>query len=174
MHWKSYAAVSGATVLAGWLASAPPSNAPAAVQAPAAQRQPPADAHAPTDIEMQAMRLQARLRAERAYAEPGRDPFRFAPRRRPAAVEREQADDAAPALVADAVPPAPMVSLSGIAEDLVDGRTQRTAVLSSPAGVLLVREGEQILGYYRVGRIEADAVELISLGDGTVSRLSLK
>lgn len=174
MHWKSYAAVSGATVLAGWLASAPPSNAPAAVQAPAAQRQPPADANAPTDIEMQAMRLQARLRAERAYAEPGRDPFRFAPRRRPAAVEREQpAGDATPPAV-NAVPPAPMVSLSGIAEDQVDGRAERTAVLSSPAGVLLVREGEQILGYYRVARIEAEAVELVAIGDGTTTRLVLR
>jgi hypothetical protein len=175
MHWKSYAAVSGATVLAGWLASAPPSNAPAAVQAPAAQRQPSADANAPTDIEMQAMRLQARLRAERAYAEPGRDPFRFAPRRQPAApVESAEAIGESSAPPVNTAPPAPAVSLAGIAEDLVDGRTVRTAVLSSPAGVLLVREGEQILGYYRVGRIEAEAVELISLSDGTLLRLSLK
>lgn len=173
MNWKSYAAVSGATVLAGWFASTPPSNAPAGAPAPSAP-QPAAAANAPTDIELQAMRLQARLRAERAYAEPSRDPFRFAPRREPAAERDQPAADAPPAPVVDAAPPGPMVSLSGIAEDQVDGRTQRTAVLSSPGGVLLVREGEEILGYYRVGRIEAEAVELISLSDGTLLRLSLK
>lgn len=174
MNWKSYAAVSGATVLAGWFASTPPSNAPAGAPAPSAP-QPAAAANAPTDIELQAMRLQARLRAERAYAEPSRDPFRFAPRReRAAAVERAEAIAESPAPPVNTAPPAPAVSLSGIAEDLVDGRTVRTAVLSSPTGVLLVREGEEVLGYYRVARIEAEAVELISLSDGTSSRLSLK
>ena len=67
MNWKSYAAVSGATVLAGWFASTPPSNAPAGAPAPSAP-QPAAAANAPTDIELQAMRLQARLGAERVYA----------------------------------------------------------------------------------------------------------
>ena len=84
-----------------------------------------------------------------------------------------RAGDVPPAPVADAVPPAPRVSLSGIAEDQVDGRTQRTAVLSALGGVLLVREGEEILGYYRVGRIEAEAVELVAVRDGTTTRLTL-
>ncbi len=179
MTWKSYAVVSGATVLAGWLASAPPSNAPAAarsVQSPATPRRssPPA-AGAPTDIELQAMRLQARLRPEREYAQPGRDPFRFAARRTPGpAAEREEpiAEPPPPPPV-NLAPPAPVVSLSGVAEDQVDGRTVRTAVLSSPAGVLLVREGEEILGYYRVGRIESEAVELVPIGQGSPRRLTL-
>lgn len=174
MTWKSYAAVSGATVLAGWLASAPPSNAPAGTQAPAAPPPSPVS-NAPTDIELQAMRLQARLRPERAYAEPARDPFRFAPRRSPlAAAEGEPSAAGARPTPVEAAPPGPAVSLSGIAEDQVDGRTERTAVLSSPAGVLLVREGEEILGLYRVGRIDSEAIELVAIGDGTTTRLTFK
>jgi hypothetical protein len=73
----------------------------------------------------------------------------------------------------DVSPPAPQLSLSGVAEDEVDGRTARTAILSSPAGVLIVREGEEILGYYRVGRIESEAVELIAVGSGSTRRLTL-
>jgi len=172
MHWKSYAAVSGATVLAGWLASAPPSNAPAAAQAPSAARLSPA-VDALTDIELQAMRLQSRLRPERAYAQPARDPFRFAPRAPVAAAEPGPPATDAPRAPVDVAPPAPVVSLSGVAEDQVDGRTERTAVLSSPAGVFLVREGEEILGFYRVGRIESEAVELVVIADGTTRRLAL-
>jgi hypothetical protein len=71
------------------------------------------------------------------------------------------------------VPPAPRVSLSGVAEDQIDGRPLRTAVLSSPTGVLIVREGEEILGYYRVDRIESDAVELVAIGSGMTRRLAL-
>jgi hypothetical protein len=178
MNWKSYAAVSGATVLAGWLASAPPSNAPSSAQSPQT-RTPPrptgAAADAPIDIELQAMRLQARLRPEREYAQPVRDPFRFVPRRAIGAVAEREPDVVAAPLppAADVVPPAPRVSLSGVAEDQIDGRPLRTAVLSSPTGVLIVREGEEILGYYRVERIESDAVELVAIGSGMTRRLAL-
>jgi hypothetical protein len=187
MTWKSYAAVSGATVLAGWLASAQPSNAPAG--APSPQTRSGSDprvarggqtrmtaANAPTDIELQAMRLQARLRPGREYPQPMRDPFRFAARRTAAApIEGDRiADASAPPAPANPPPPAPTVSLSGIAEDQVDGRPVRAAVLSTPVGVLIVREGDEILGFYRVARIEPDAVELVATGDGATRRISLK
>lgn len=186
MTWKSYAAVSGATVLAGWLASAQPSNAPAGAQSPQIRsgsdsrvargaQTPTTTANAPTDIELQAMRLQARLRPEREYPQPMRDPFRFAARRSAATpIGREPVADAPPPAPANLPPPAPQVSLSGIAEDEVDGRPVRAAVLSTPAGVLIVREGEEILGFYRVARIEPDAVELVAKGDGATRRISLK
>src|SRR5262245_23660614 len=78
MTWKSYAAVSSATVLAGWLASAPPANAPAGAAAAASARQPRVPAPASSsDIEQQAIRLQARGRADRAFTQPQRNPFRF-------------------------------------------------------------------------------------------------
>src|SRR3989338_719998 len=130
MNWKSYAAVSSATVLAGWLASTPPANAPVQTAATARPQRPPRT-DASSDIEQQAIRLQARLRAERLYAEPARDPFRFAPaRERVDAIERVLPVPDPPAGPIDTAPPAPLVSLSGIAEDTVDGGIQRTAVLS--------------------------------------------
>lgn len=170
MTWKSYAAVSGATVLAGWLAS--PSNTPqtAAVSSPAAPRRRDA---AVTDIQEQATRLQSRLRAPRAYTEPRRNPFRFAERVSAASNGSEpRLVPETPEQPVDLAPPAPRIVVAGIAEEEVDGRVERTAILSSPMGVLLVREGEEILDYYRVNRIEAEAVELVRLTDGEPTRFT--
>jgi hypothetical protein len=168
MTWKSYAAVSGATVLAGWLASAPPSNVPAR-SGPAQPRSTPRTPAAGSDIEEQAARLQTRMQQPTVYSEPSRNPFRFG-----AASPSLRSDEApiprAPAAPAPLPPP---VSLSGIAEDQVEGRVERTAVLSSPAGVLLVREGDDVLGEYRVAAIESDAVILVKVADGSTMRLSL-
>ena len=170
MTWKSYAAMSGATVLAGWLASAPPSNAPGEVLS-ASRPTTRHDASA-SDIVREAERLQVRVRQEVEYSQPQRNPFRFG--EIPVITER-RADVPAPA---PAEPPAqasfvpPPVSLSGIAEDQKGQGVERTAILSSPSGVLLVHEGDQVAGDYRVGRIESEAVELVK-SDGTVLRLSL-
>ena len=172
MTWKSYTAVSGATVLAGWLASSPPSNAPGTTAgSPAqAQRRPPAAA---TDIEQQAERLQSRMRTVREYAEPQRDPFRFAERAQRAVRNEPAFEPAAPIEPVELEPAGPRITVSGIAEEQMDGQVRRTAVLSSPMGVLLVREGEDVLGYYRVSRIEAEAVEFVTIGDGSAVRMSL-
>jgi hypothetical protein len=173
MTWKSYAVVSSATVLAGWLASASPSNAPtpAVTRAPQTPR---AGASAASDIADQAARLQARLRGERAYAEPQRNPFRFDARRSASDTFESRAeripapdissDDAAP------IPPPPL-TLSGIAEDQANGQISRTAVVSTPGGVQLVREGDELFGY-RAVRVESDAIEL-SAPDGRILRLTL-
>ena len=171
MTWKSYAAVSGVTVLAGWLASSPAPGVPTSVSRRAAAA-PRASGPATSDIEQQADRLQARLPIARRFAEPRRDPFRFAER-------RAAADRGAPRIPIPEAPtqpvdtnPAPQVSLSGIAEEQVNGAPVRTAVLSSPAGVLLVHEGDEVLGYYRVGRIESEAVDLVGLQTGVNTRLT--
>lgn len=175
MTWKTYAAVSGATVLAGWLASSPPSNAPA--PAASARPQPAAGtavSAADSDIEEQAARLQARLRPDTVYRQPERNPFRFGSK--PASRSAPAGRVAAPPPVETVVPrpQPPLVTLSGIAEDRLGDRIERTAVLSYPAGVLLVHEGDDVLGQYRVAKIDSDAVELIKLSDGTILRLSLK
>ena len=76
MTWKSYAAASGATVLAGWLASTPP--VAMVENRPAAQSRPSRAAASPSsDIVEQASRLQARIRRETAYVRPQRNPFQF-------------------------------------------------------------------------------------------------
>ena len=171
MTWKAYATVSGATVLAGWLASAPPSNAPDAGASVPSQTA-PRRATPSLDIEREAARLEARVRREVAYSQPQRNPFRFGatgPRGSPG-IDIAEAASSAETFVPE-VPPPPPVSLVGIAEDQVEQRVERTAILSSPDGVLLVHEGEDVLGQYRVVTIESDAVELVRHADGTTLRL---
>ena len=53
----------------------------------------------------------------------------------------------------------PTVRLRGIATDTVDGTPQRTAIITTDAGLVLVREGETA-GVYRVTKIEDEAVQL--------------
>jgi|SRR6185503_10862778 len=174
MSWKSYAAVSGATVLAGWLASAPPSNVPD--RAAPVVRPPAARDGRSSDIEREAERLQARVQREVEYTQPQRNPFRFGAAR----PEVHGGGDLPNPAPAPAPPPVevpivapPPVTLAGIAEDQKGQQTERTAIISSPSGVLLVREGDPVLGEYRVGRIESEAVELVK-NDGTTLRLTLR
>jgi len=171
MTWKAYATVSGVTVLAGWLASAPPSNAPNAA-APGLSQTTPPQATSLSGIEREATRLEARVRREVAYAQPKRNPFRFGADRPTvnSGIQVAETPSAAETFV-PAVPLPPPVSLAGIAEDQVEERLERTAILSSPVGVLLVREGEDVLGQYRVVKIESEAVELLKHADGTTLRL---
>jgi len=173
MTWKSYAAASGATVLAGWLASAPPANVPEnRVPAPSGSSR-PAGSAGTSDIEEQATRLQARVRREAQFARPQRNLFQFGAERS-AEVSIEAVPQSDPPVAADApVPALPQLTLAGVAEDRLESGAQRTAILSSPAGVQLVREGDELLGQYRVVTIEGEAVELMSLTDGSVIRLSL-
>ena len=67
----------------------------------------------------------------------------------------------------------PALVLSGIATDTVDGMTQRTAIVSSLGGVLLVREGDVIEGGYRVLTIGDDAMTIEATSDGTRTTLKL-
>ena len=81
---------------------------------------------------------------------------------------------ASPIEIVPQSPLPPPVSLAGVASDPDGQRTVRTAILSSPAGVLLVHEGDEVLGQYRVGAIGEDSVELTRLSDGTALRITLK
>ena len=173
MDWKSTAVISGAGILATWFFSMPPAHAPAGAVAPAARGP---QAVTPTiDIEKEAARLQARPPQEQHYSEPSRNPFRFGERRGPARATTG-ADASPPVTIAPlppAPPPPPVITLDGIAADVVGGENQRTAVLHTDAGVVLAKEGDQV-GGYRVEKIAADAVELVKIDDGSVLRLGLR
>ena len=172
MTWKSYAIVSGATALATWLASSAPSNGP--VDGAAAQGPPAASVSAAASaIEEETTRLRARLRPDGVYREPERNPFRFAARDEIAGTPHgPPAPPPVPEPQAFAPPPPPL-SLAGIAEERMGERVVRTAVLSSPDGVLLVREGDVVLGHYRVANVGGAAVELVTLAGGSAVILSL-
>jgi hypothetical protein len=67
------------------------------------------------------------------------------------------------------------LKLSGFAEDTAaDGGVVRTAIISSPTQLYLVKEGETVAARYRVTKISPDAVELADVNGGASLRLTLK
>ena len=171
MTWKSYAVVSGAGILATYLASPPllPERQPAV---PAVQNARAADSSPEADILREAARLEARMRAEAAFRAPARNPFRFgAPRTavRPPAVEPAQIQAAA--IGPPPEPEPPFIVLSGIATDVIDGTTERTAVLTTASGVVLAGVGDLVGTDYRVRAIQDDGVDLESTRDGAIRQL---
>jgi hypothetical protein len=173
MTWKSYVLASGATLIATYLASGPVTQPETAQPASRASTR----TNAAIDIEEQAVRLQSRLRAQTSYVGPSRNPFRFNGRRASSPGNGEGIGATEPRVAASplTLPPAPpTIKLSGVAADVVDGSTQLTAILSTPQGVLLVKEGDAAGPLYRVAKIEDSAVELVSVADGSTRRLSFK
>ena len=101
----------------------------------------------------------------------GRDLFRFAaapPARVPAV------PIVSPVPVERPAPSRPALRLIGVAEDTAAGRSVRTAIISAPDQLYVVREGEPVTSRYGVARISADVVELVDTGDASALRLVLK
>lgn len=165
MTWKLYALVSGGAFLATYLVSVPTTAPGRAVPAtsPRSARQTTAEA----DIQELAARLEARVRAEASYREPGRDPFQFVARQAARQVNSPKTQAVEAPVPVVSTPPVPVITLAGIATDRIDAVVQRTAVLSTPAGILIVREGEVVGGLYRVVKIDAETVELDAMADGS-------
>jgi len=165
MTWKSAAtaAVSGAGVLATWIGVLSPPAPPVREQSSATQT---ASSSQPPDIERQAEHLQARLHADGDYRAPSRNPFRFVER----PVSRRVLTPTPAAVPAPPSEPVrPSVRVSGIATDVVEGIAQRTAVLSTGAGLVIAKEGESSDGY-TVSKIDDQGVDLI-MPDGSTIRL---
>ena len=169
MTWKSYAVVSGAGILATYLA-APPWLPPAREAAPASVEAARAAADLPdAEIIREAARLEGRLRAEAEYRAPARDPFQFAAR--PPADRPQASEPEAAAAPPPAEPEPPLVVLSGIATDIVDGVPERTAILDTASGVVLVRVGDTVAEEYRVREIREDGVDLETIAGGEMRPL---
>ena len=166
MNWKSTAVVSGATLLATWFGwTTTPTHERAAAAAPPRDTRPVGA----VDIQQQADRLQIRMRAEADYRDPSRNPFRFGRTTAPVRVQRPEPPVAVAAQTV--VPPPPALTLSGIATDTVDGKVLRTAIITAPSGLLLVKEGDRVADY-TVTRVEDAAVELAA-PDGATRTLTL-
>ncbi len=174
MDWKSTAVISGAGILATWFFSMPAIHSPATgAIAPAAR--PPQTTASTIDIQREADRLQVRVHQVPQHIETStRNPFRFGARPAPAARPSGTSGPAPAAAIVPQPPPPPDITLDGIATDVVDGQAQRTAILKTDAGIVLVREGEQVAGQFRVEKIAPDAVELVKISDGSVLRLALR
>lgn len=166
MTWKAYAAVSGAGLLATYLASAPPAVTPVRNSSPQNAASPVTAAS--VDIRAEALRLQTRVETGKEYAEPSRDPFRFIVR--PARGVRAAPTTAPPPIQQAAPPEPPSFKLSGIFSLADDGG--RTAVLITPQGPIEVKEGDAVGFDYRVTRVTEDSVELT--GPNGVRRLQLR
>lgn len=172
-NWKWTAAVTGATALAGWLASPPlQSTAPGTAAARTESAQTAMQAAVVSDIEEQASRLATRLRPAAAAPVPGRNLFQFGARpvaRRAAVLAVQPAS----APVEPARVPFPF-RLTGVATDVVDGVARYTAVLSGPQGVVLAQGGDMAAPDYRVVSVAEDGVELLRVSDGASERFTLR
>ena len=131
---------------------------------------------AASDIEEQAEApRKPRLQQEALYREPPRNPFRFrrsaqSQRRRPRPLKSLSLPVAEPAACAAAAPD----EIGRHRDGSERGRDARTAVLSTSRASSLVRAATRSLGRYRVTAVEEEAVELVTISDGTMVRLTLK
>lgn len=170
MTWKLYAIVSAGAFAATYLVSSPKTQVVARPVA-AAAAQPARQSVSATEIEALAESLHRQMNRDAAYHAPGRDPFHFQAR-----VQKQPAFVPPPAALPPPplpAPPLPMLNLSGIASDVVDGKPQRSAVISLPAGVLIVREGDSVAGLYKVVAINEESIDLDSTADGSRRTLRL-
>ena len=102
----------------------------------------------------------------------GRDVFRFAVAR--AARPERAVPLVPPAPEPPVAPPRPALKLIGVAEDTASGTPVRTAIISTPDQLYVVREGEHVTSRFGVQRISPDVVELVDNVDASALRLALK
>lgn len=138
-----------------------------------AARPQPALPPLPTLAPVPAVQIDRLTTAVRPQPSTTRDPFRFVGAS-PESGHARAANTDMPVGTVDLAPPRPEMQLIGLAEDDVDGKTVRTAVITSLNQVYLVREGEQIALRYLVDRIGADAVQLRDLADDSPIVLPLR
>jgi hypothetical protein len=162
MTWKGTAVVSGAGLLATWLAATPPAGV---APAPAPNAAPGSRA---SEIEREADRLQIRVRSEVDYTAPSRNPFRFGERTAPTPPAGAPSSRP-PTFYAPPEPEPVRMTFAGMAADIVDGREVRTAILSTPTGLAYVKEGEQVAGF-TVRAVTENGVDLVK-ADGSTLQL---
>jgi hypothetical protein len=172
-NWKWSLAATGATAMAGWLASPPLEPADGAARRGAAigRRTSDVGPAAVAEIQEQARRLTSRLASRPGERSAGAQsvPVRHAAGG-PACARRHRARGRASGRGrASAVPAAP----AGVAVDTVDGVDTRTAIISGPAGIELAKAGQPAAPGYRVVTVGEAFAEVERLSDGVRERLIL-
>ncbi len=159
--------------LAAWLAAAATSGSRDLASRPA-ERAATADARSQA-LASEIARLHERLRPSETPRQPARNLFQFTSMRpRPAPVASKPALSEAAAMPLPVALPLPPLKLIGVAEDPGPDGPVRTAILSGPGQLFLVKEGQNVTLRYLVAKISASAVELTDLGDHSTLRLALK
>ena len=179
MSVKGTAMVSGATVLATWLASTPMPSSPmtpspantAPVRAQTARQEAAAQI---VDLGPEAERLARRVEEVVSFAAPARDLFRFRAAPPAAKAEVPVAPEVSAAPIAVDPPAPPLFVLTGIAEDRQGDVLVRTAIVSGPGDLWLVKAGDAVDGRFQVTGVEADAVEIVRADTGAAVRLSFR
>lgn len=175
MNLKRVAAiVCGPALLVVWLAAAAGIGTPEPAPAPVRPVATSGIAPLLSDIVGQSERLRKRLEEAPVPQSAGRNPFQFAPVAQPAPARVPSgplAADGAPVLM---VPPAPPLSLVGVAENQTPEGLVRTALISGSGQFFMVKVDEPVTSRFRVTAIGADAVELLDLTDNSTLRLALK
>jgi len=118
-------------------------------------------------------RLHERLRPSAPPRQPGRNLFQFTAMR-PAAVPIAPQPALTEVVSPPEIPPPAPLKLVGVAENPGPDGPIRTAIVSGPGQLFLVKEGQNVTARYRVAKISADVVELTDVGAGTTLRLALK
>jgi hypothetical protein len=157
--------------LAAWIAAAATSGVRDVK--PVAPFSPPAIDTSGAALEAEIARLHDRLRPT-ASPVLGRDLFQFAAAR--PRIAPQAAPFVAPPVVSPAPPPPPPFTLIGVAQDGADGGTVRTAIISTPGQLFLVKEGDEVMSAgsrYRVTKISEGSADL-SADDQTILHLALK
>ena len=117
-------------------------------------------------------RLHERLRPQSTPRQPGRNLFSYTTLRQTAA---PPATRAAVSEAVAPVPPGPIFKLIGIGEDASAEGPLRTAIISAPGQLFVVKAGDNVTPRYRVEKISADVVELSEIAvDGSTLRLALR
>ena len=158
-----------ALAIATWFASASTSGVRAPV-VPLPPARPTALDRSSAVLQSEMSRLHERI-GPTASPSRSRDLFRFNVRAQRPVPSRAvvAAAEAAPAVK---LPPA--LKLIGIAEDASESGTVRTAIVSAPGDLFLVKAGDVIASRYRVDQVSADAVLLTDTTTSDSTTLALR
>ena len=176
MTARHAALIGGACLLAAWLATAASLRHAADFNDAGLQPFVYTDDIDPMVIEVRAQseRLAERLRTAPAPLEPGRNPFVFAAVRAEPAPLGAGLRALSGTELAPSRSPGSALDLIGIAEQEQSDGVVRTAILTAPEGLLVVREGEVVGETFRVDQIDAAAVVLTHVETGGALKLDLK
>jgi hypothetical protein len=162
----------GGAVAAAWLVAAASTSGTRTTAIALPERAVAADASSES-LAKEVARLHDRLRPSATPRQPARNLFQFTAMR-PAAIPVVPKPVATETVTSPLAPPPPPFKLIGIAEDPGPEAPVRTAIVSAPGQLFLVKEGQNVTLRYRVAKISADVVELTDLGNGATLRLALK